>query len=159
MNTTPSNQSNRNEPPREKMPEMNINDLLEIEKQEAKEIAEINLKVLQKLDSDIESILYCTSFCSLHELDRASKVWHACETAGPLFIVRRTNLQSLKIILLNQKSPIDYEEEVYPGQKFELKESEKFLFFQNKNHVIKGLWISNIEDLKKIHAIIKTCTN
>ena len=158
MNSNTQNNPGSSGQSGQKMPEMNINDLLEIEKREAEEIAEINLKVLQKLDSDIESILYCTSFCSLHELDRSTKVWHTCETAGPLFIVRRANIMNLKIVLLNQKSPIDYEEEVYTGQKFELKESEKFLFFQNKNHVIKGLWISNTEDLKKIYNIIKTCT-
>ena len=134
---------------------MELTELAEIEKRELQEISALNLKVLQRLDADIEEIIFLTSFCSLHELDKSTKVWHACETAGPLFLVRRGNNPNLKMILLNQKSPVDYEEELYQNQKFELKESERFLFFQNKNHVIKGLWISNIDDLKKIYQIIK----
>ena len=134
---------------------MNLTDLAEIEKREAEEISALNLKVLQKLDPDIQEIIFLTSFCSLHELDKASKVWHACETAGPLFLVKRVNSSNIKMILLNQKSPVDYEEETFQGQKFELKESERFLFFQSKNHIIKGLWISNTDDLKKIYNLIK----
>mmetsp|Transcript_41265 Transcript_41265/g.36611 ORF Transcript_41265/g.36611 Transcript_41265/m.36611 type:complete len:82 (-) Transcript_41265:221-466(-) len=81
------------------------------------------------MDQDINKILFVTSYCSLHELDRTTKVWHACETAGPLFLVAVENCPNIKMILLNQKNPVDYEEELLPTQKFEVKESEKFLFF------------------------------
>jgi Dcp1-like decapping family. len=126
----------------------------EIYRKEKQEIMDLNLKVLRNMDPEISEILIIASFCSLHELDKASKIWHACEMAGPLFLVKRGPKNSLKMILLNQKNTIDYEEEIYAGQKFELKESEKFLFFQNRNSVIKGIWISNAEDLKKIYSII-----
>jgi len=138
---------------------MNLTELQEIERKEAEEISQLNLKVLQKLDPEIEEIIFLTSFCSLHELDKASKVWHACETAGPLFLVKTANSSNMKMVLLNQKSPVDYEEDTYNGQRFELKESERFLFFQSKNRVIKGLWISNTDDLKKIYNLIRESTS
>ena len=138
---------------------MELTDMVEMERRELQEISALNLKVLQRVDSDIEAIIFLSSFCSLHELDKASKVWHACETAGPLFLVQRKDNPNLKMILLNQKSPVDYEEELYRGQKFELKESERFLFFQNRNQVIKGLWISSVDDLRKIYKITKQYTD
>lgn len=129
-----------------------------MDKQEAKqvqlEMMKLNLKVLRYMDQDIERIVFISSYCSLHELDKASKIWHACETAGPFFLVKRASNPALKMILLNQKSTIDFDDEVYANQKIELKESENFLFFMNKMGTIKGLWISNVEELKQIYKLI-----
>jgi len=129
-------------------------DKTDFEKVCTDEIKSVNLKVLKKIDSDIEEILYIVSYCSLHELDIASKIWHACETAGPLFLVRRKVTPQFKLILLNQKAPSDYEEDIYQNQRFELNEGQQFIFFQNKIGVIKGLWISSKEDLKNMFQLI-----
>ena len=39
-------------------------------------INQLNLRVLRRLDNDILEIIGKCNFSSLHELDRATKVWH-----------------------------------------------------------------------------------
>ena len=62
-------------------------------------INKLNLDVLRRLDKEIQTILYRSRYAALHELDRASKIWHACEKAGPLFIVNLV----LAMILIRSK--------------------------------------------------------
>ena len=57
----------------------------------------INLRVLKKYDKDIEKILCSARYCSLYEYERASKLWHACETSGPFFDVKSKNQHKMSI--------------------------------------------------------------
>jgi hypothetical protein len=117
-------------------------------------INKLNLEVLRRLDHEINFILYRTRYAALHELDRASKIWHACEKAGPLFIVNRNIEPYFKFFLLNQKNNIDYAEEIFESMKIEVKQDENFLFFETKKGVIQGLWVSEGDDLFEIDGII-----
>lgn len=117
-------------------------------------INKLNLEVLRRLDKEIQTILYRSRYAALHELDRASKIWHACEKAGPLFIVKRASEPFLEFFLLNQKNNIDYEEEIFTEMKIDVKLDENFLFFETKKGAIKGLWVSEGEELKEMESII-----
>lgn len=75
--------------------------MIDLKKREDDEIQAINLKMLRNMDPEVDKILFISSYCSLHELDKASKIWHACETAGPLFLVTRRSTSNLKLVLLN----------------------------------------------------------
>lgn len=46
---------------------------------------------LNRIDKDIDEIISSAKYCCLYEYDGASKIWHACETTGPLFIVKTKN--------------------------------------------------------------------
>ena len=118
-------------------------------------INKLNLDVLKRLDNEIHTILCKSRYAALHELDRASKIWHACEKAGPLFIVNRGTEPNYEFFLLNQKNNLDYSEEIFEAMKIEIKTDENFLFFQTKKGIINGLWVSEGEDLVKIDNIIK----
>ena len=37
----------------------------------------------------------------------------------------------------------------------EMKQKEKFIFYENKDKVVKGLWISNEDELVKLYDKIK----
>ena len=117
-------------------------------------INKLNLDVLRRLDKEIQTILYRSRYAALHELDRASKIWHACEKAGPLFIVKRTSEPFFEFFLLNQKNNLDYQEEIFPVMKIDVKLDENFLFFETKKGAIKGLWVSEVEELKEMESII-----
>jgi hypothetical protein len=119
-------------------------------------IEKFNFQTLVKIDPKVEKILFTSRYAALHELDRASKIWHACEKAGPLFIVKRKNEQPKFIFfILNQKSNIDFAEEIFENMKIEMKENESFLFFETKEQKVKGLWFSEKEDLKNIFKMVK----
>lgn len=118
-------------------------------------IYKLNLHVLKKLDPEIIDILYRSKYSALHELDRAAKIWHACEKAGPLFIVRRRSEPFYNIFLLNQKNNIDYVEEIFETIKYETKFDENFLFFETKKKVVNGLWVSEKEELVKLEETFR----
>jgi len=58
---------------------------------------EINLKVLRMKDPLIESLEYVCKYCIIHEFDRAVNIWHACEMAGPLFLVRKRETKQVVV--------------------------------------------------------------
>lgn len=122
---------------------------------EEEKINKLNLEVLKRLDHDISGILCKSRYAALHELDRASKIWHACEKAGPLFIVFRKTDPHHKFFLLNQKNNIDYSEEIFESMKIEVKKEENFLFYETKKGIINGLWVSEGDDLIEVESIIK----
>ena len=62
------------------------------------------------MERDLESIICTAKYCCLYEYDKASKIWHACETSGPLFLTKIRNyykiscyyyLSSFKLEILN----------------------------------------------------------
>lgn len=116
----------------------------------------LNLEVLRRLDREIHSILHRSLYAALHELDRASRIWHACEKAGPLFIVAKSNEPHYSFFLLNQKSNIDYEEEIFENMKIEVKMEENFVFFETRKGTVKGLWVSEPDDLIEMERILKS---
>lgn len=118
-------------------------------------IEKFNFQTLLKIDPQIEKILFTSRYAALHELDRASKIWHACEKAGPLFIVKRKNGPKFIFFILNQKNNIDYNEEIFENMKIEMQENESFLFYETKEIKVKGLWFSEKEDLKMIFKMVK----
>ena len=126
-----------------------------MEKKNEDVINKLNLDVLKRLDHDIHSILWKSRYAALHELDRSIKIWHACEKAGPLFIVSRGAEPHYKFFLLNQKNNIDYCEEIFESMKLETKKKENFLFFETKRGIINGFWVSEGEDLLEIDDLIK----
>lgn len=118
-------------------------------------IKKLNLTVLKRLDQENDDILFRSRYSALHELDRASKIWHACEKAGPLFIVKRKKEPKFKFFLLNQKNNIDYSEEIFDGMKIEVKFEENFIFFETKKKIINGLWVNEKEELLSLEKTIR----
>lgn len=126
----------------------------------AEETRKLNYKVIRKIDENLHEIKYIASYCSIYELDKAIRIWHACDMAGPLYLITTKKGTAMKLILLNQKSNFNFEEEISKDQRFEKNEKEQMIFIQNSAGVVKGLWMNNTEDLLKIHsAMTEFCSS
>lgn len=122
-----------------------------------KEVFKLNRKVLQRIYPKFKDILTKVSHSVIYELDKASKIWHACEIVGPLFLVKfkdDDDENALYIVVMNQKSRTNYIEKVTSQSTLHLKSDENFIFINTPNGNIKGIWTSNLEELKNLYKRI-----
>ena len=119
------------------------------------EVRKLNYKVICKMEEDLYEVKYIGSYCSMYEFDKAIRIWHACDMAGPLYLITTKKGACMKMIILNQKNTTDLEEEITKEQQFELNLKDQMIFYQNAQGVVKGLWTNKTEDLNIIYNCIQ----
>ncbi len=77
-------------------------------------------------------------------------LWHACEVAGPLFLVSLVQGPPM-LVLLNQKNSSDFLFPLSPDTKMQLVTQQKFIFIKSSSSIIQGLFINNLDELQGLY--------
>eukprot|EP00347_Sterkiella_histriomuscorum_P008869 403343433 len=95
---------------------------------------EMQLSVLRKIDANIQSYLFVSTFCSIFENDEATSQWMPMNYEGSLYIVLshppdQPQNKKYKLVLLNRKLKKDFVETI--DDQTEFKQNQQYVFYRN----------------------------
>lgn len=97
-----------------------------------------NLAVLQRLDDQIQEILYSATHVAVYEFDTKGKYWKRSNIEGTLFLVKRRSQPRCQIMVLNGKGTDNFYEEVDGSLETEMLDT--FLLYTKGNNQLYGIW-------------------
>jgi mRNA-decapping enzyme 1B len=132
-----------------------------------------NLRVLQRLDSQIVDLAISSTHVVLYQFHTQSSTWNKTDIEGPLFIVKRSCSPRFKLIIMNRNSQENLEVGVNGGMEMQLR--EPYLIFRDNSsnttannssnttttaaaagdETIRGLWFHNDNERKSVHTYLE----
>ncbi|KAL7457981.1 hypothetical protein ACHAWC_011251 [Mediolabrus comicus] len=125
-----------------------------------------NLRVLQRLDSQIVDLAISSTHVVLYQFSPQSSTWNKTDIEGPLFIVKRSCSPRFKLIVMNRNSQENLEVGVNGTMEMQLR--EPYLIFRDNNNssnnnnnsttsdeTIRGLWFHNDNERKSVHTYLE----
>lgn len=137
-----------------------------------------NLRVLQRLDSQIVDLAISSTHVVLYQFSPSTSTWNKTDIEGPLFIVKRSCNPRFKLIVMNRNSQENLEVGVNGGMEMQLR--EPYLIFRDnsssnnttttisttagggggsKDETIRGLWFHNDDERKSVHTYLENVVN
>jgi len=117
-----------------------------------------NLKYLQRLDTNVTSILGSATHVSMYQLDPSSFKWTVYDCAGPLFVVERNTDPRFQFVISNRQNRNNFTHSMTATFDFEL--SERFINFKSQLNdagatpTIYGIWFHADEERTNIYDIM-----
>ncbi|GFQ66497.1 mRNA-decapping enzyme 1A [Trichonephila clavata] len=115
---------------------------------------QINLKTLQRVDSNIVEIIDNASQVAIYKYERKLERWEGTEIEGTLFLYRRSLPPLHGFIIVNRKNTTNFIESITSDMQFQLQ--EPYLLYKNHSGDIIGSWFYEQKDLKRIMKKIQT---
>lgn len=115
---------------------------------------QINLKTLQRVDSNIVEIIDNASQVAIYKYERKLEEWEGTEIEGTLFLYRRSLPPHHGFIIVNRKNTTNFIESITSDMQFQLQ--EPYLLYKNHSGDIIGSWFYEQNDLKRIMKKIQT---
>ncbi|GMH43225.1 hypothetical protein BSKO_11147 [Bryopsis sp. KO-2023] len=99
---------------------------------------DFNLAVLQRIDAQIQEILYSATHVAVYEFDTKGKYWKRSNIEGTLFLVKRQVQPRCQIIVMNGKGTENFYEVVDGSLETEMLDT--FLLYTKGNNQLYGIW-------------------
>ena len=132
-----------------------------------------NLRVLQRLDTQIVDLAISSTHVVLYQFSPQSSTWNKTDIEGPLFIVKRSCNPRFKLIVMNRNSQENLEVGVNGTMEMQLR--EPYLIFRDNSsnttanntsttttttaaggdETIRGLWFHNDNERKSVHTYLE----
>lgn len=124
--------------------------------------AEVNLSVLRRADSAVESILSSASHVALYELNEESS-WRRCDTEGSLFVVKRQvtrgeQSSAYRIVICNRKSLRNYIDDLIVGNK-DVEHTDQMIMYCNASGVTVGIWFFEPQEALSTFRVLQKILN
>jgi len=118
-----------------------------------------NLRVLQRLDSSIIDISGYASHVVLYEFIEDSQAWQKRNMEGSLFIAKRSDFPTFKLIVMNRNAKENMYVPLTPS--FQMQVRSPYLIFRvdkdnsNKAQQIRGIWFHDENERETISVLLE----
>jgi hypothetical protein len=122
--------------------------------------ANANVASLVKLDSTVVDIIANASHASMYQFDPSKAKWDKINCEGPLFIVKRNSDIRFGLIIANRLALNSFIHGV--DSSFHVELVSPYIIFKSKSSeneqpIIRGLWLSEDDERKKMYDILCKC--
>lgn len=115
---------------------------------------QINLSVIQRLDSDVEQVIATAGHVALYDFDVSSSQWSRKDVEGSLFLVKRRGSPRFRFVILNKKGDDNFWEDV--GQNFSCEQQDPYVMYRNgPGGGVIGIWFYEQEDCQKFAELFE----
>ncbi|KAG8182636.1 hypothetical protein JTE90_018472 [Oedothorax gibbosus] len=114
---------------------------------------DINLKTLQRMDSNIVEIVDNASQVAIYKYDSELEKWDGTDVEGSLFLYRRSIFPCHGFIIVNRMNTTNFVESITSDMQFQLQ--EPYLLYKNNRGEIIGSWFYERKDLQRISKKIQ----
>jgi hypothetical protein len=118
---------------------------------------QINLSVIQRLDSSVEQVIATAGHVALYDFDVETSTWSRKEVEGSLFLVKRKDVPRFKFVILNKKGADNFWEDVGAGFNCELQ--APYVLYRNGKGEVIGIWFYEADEGKKFADIFQKITS
>ena len=118
---------------------------------------QINLSVIQRLDSSVEQVIATAGHVALYDFDVGTSTWSRKEVEGSLFLVKRKESPRFKFVILNKKGADNFWEDVGAGFNCELQ--APYVLYRNGKGEVIGIWFYEADEGKKFADIFQKITS
>jgi len=118
---------------------------------------QINLSVIQRLDSSVEQVIATAGHVALYDFDVGTSAWSRKEVEGSLFLVKRKEAPRFKFVILNKKGADNFWEDVGSGFNCELQ--APYVLYRNSKGEVIGIWFYEADEGKKFADIFQKITS
>ncbi|KAI8107485.1 hypothetical protein M9435_002514 [Picochlorum sp. BPE23] len=114
---------------------------------------QINLTVIQRMDSEVEEVIATSGHVALYDFDTASSQWSRKDVEGSLFLVKRRGSPRFRFVILNKKGDDNYWEDV--GSNFSCEKQEPYVMYRNGAAGVVGIWFYETADCQKFAELFE----
>lgn len=110
---------------------------------------QINLSVIQRLDSDVEQVIATAGHVALYDFNVSTSQWSRKDVEGSLFLVKRKSSPRFRFVILNKKGDDNFWEDVGPN--FSCEKQEPYVMYRNgpPGGVVVGIWFYEPADCQR----------
>ena len=115
---------------------------------------QINLSVIQRLDSEVEQVIATAGHVALYDFDVSTSQWSRKDVEGSLFLVKRRGAPRFRFVILNKKGDDNFWENV--GSDFSCEKQEPYVMYRNGGGTsVIGIWFYETEDCQKFAELFE----
>ena len=111
-----------------------------------------NLRVLQRIDSDIVDLAITATHVVLYEFSNAKQNWEKKNVEGSLFVTKRSDAPRFKLIVLNRSSTENLEVPI--TAQFQMQVKDPYLIFREGSS-IRGIWFHDGKERDQIATYLE----
>ena len=120
-----------------------------------------NLRVLQRIDSNIVDLAITATHVVLYEFNNAKRTWEKKNVEGSLFVTKRSDAPRFKLIVLNRSSTDNLEVPITAT--FQMQVKEPYMIFrdsaaskeQGADETIRGIWFHDGKERDQIASYLE----
>eukprot|EP00581_Thalassiosira_minuscula_P007084 CAMPEP_0183703704 /NCGR_PEP_ID=MMETSP0737-20130205/1351_1 /TAXON_ID=385413 /ORGANISM="Thalassiosira miniscula, Strain CCMP1093" /LENGTH=266 /DNA_ID=CAMNT_0025930501 /DNA_START=44 /DNA_END=844 /DNA_ORIENTATION=+ len=119
-----------------------------------------NLRVLQRIDSNIVDLAITATHVVLYEFNNDKRTWEKKNVEGSLFVTKRSDAPRFKVIVLNRSSTENLEVPITAS--FQLQVKEPYMIFRDSSatkagaeEMIRGIWFHDGKERDQIASYLE----
>ncbi|KAL7543775.1 hypothetical protein ACHAXR_013088 [Thalassiosira sp. AJA248-18] len=119
-----------------------------------------NLRVLQRIDSNIVDLAITATHVVLYEFNNAKRTWEKKNVEGSLFVTKRSDAPRFKLIVLNRSSTENLEVPITAS--FQMQVKEPYMIFRDssasiagEDETIRGIWFHDGNERDQIASYLE----
>eukprot|EP00249_Psilotum_nudum_P012818 c24005_g1_i1 orf=208-1272(+) len=109
---------------------------------------ELNLTVLQRMDTHVEDILMTAGHVTLYEFNLDVNQWSRKDVEGSLFVVKRRTKPRFQFIVMNRRNTENLVEDLLDDFEFEVQ--VPYLLYRNAAQDVNGIWFYNSRECEEV---------
>lgn len=119
-----------------------------------------NLRVLQRIDSNIVDLAITATHVVLYEFNNAKRTWEKKNVEGSLFVTKRSDAPRFKLIVLNRSSTENLEVPITAS--FQMQVRDPYMIFRDSStstagaeETIRGIWFHDGSERDQIASYLE----